>query len=68
MLGTTDHRALLEHSLELLSKVFCNSWLVCLLNFWLRNVLLVKVRNPISDGVVFVFYLAGCVGGLKSLM
>ena len=37
---------------------------VCLLNFWLRNALLVKVGNPISDDIVFVFHLAGC--GLKS--
>ena len=38
-----------------------HAWLVCLLNFWLRNALLVKVGNPISDGIVFVFHLAGCV-------
>ena len=31
------------------------------LNFWLRNALLVKVGNLISDGIVFVFHLAGCV-------
>ena len=34
------------------------SWLVCSLVFWLRNASLVKVRNPISDGIVFVFHLA----------
>ena len=28
---------------------------------------LVKVGNPISDGIVFVFHLAWCVRGLKSL-
>ena len=28
-----------------------------LLNFWLINALLVKVGNPISDGIVFVFQL-----------
>ena len=44
--------------LQLLSRVFCYSWLVCLLFFWLRDVSLVKVRNPISDGIVFVFHLA----------
>ena len=34
--------------------VLCNSWLVCLLRFWLRNAPLVKViGNPISDGIVF---------------
>ena len=32
--------------------VLCNSWLVCLLRFWLRNAPLVKViGNPISDGI-----------------
>ena len=41
-----------------------NSWLVCLLNFWLRNEPLVKVGNPISDDIFFVFHLAGC--GSKS--
>ena len=39
-------------------RVFCYSWLVCLLGFWLRNTSLVKVGNPISDGIVFVFHLA----------
>ena len=29
--------------------------------FWLRNAPLVKVGNPISDGIGFVFHLAGCV-------
>ena len=33
--------------------VFCYSWLVCLLGFWLRNTSLVNVGNRI----VFVFYL-----------
>ena len=36
----------------------CYSWLVCSLVFWLRDKSLVKVRNPISDGIVFVFHLA----------
>ena len=31
------------------------------IGFWLRNVSVVKVGNPISDGIVFVFHLAGCV-------
>ena len=31
------------------------------IEFLLRNALLVKVGNPISDGIVFVFHLAGCV-------
>ena len=50
-----------------ISGVFCYSWLVCLLGFWLRNTSLVKVGNPISDGIVFVLHLAWCVRGLQSL-
>ena len=46
-----------QNEIQLLSGVFCNSWLVCLLGFWLRNTSLVKVGNPISDGIVFVFTL-----------
>ena len=56
-----------QNEILLLSRVFCYSQLVCLLGFWLRNTSLVKVRNLISDGIVFVFHLAGCVRGLKSL-
>ena len=56
-----------QNEIQLLSGVFCYSWLVCLLAFWLRNTLLVKVGNPISDGIVFVFHLAWCVRGLESL-
>ena len=44
-----------QNEIQLLSGVFCYSWLVCLLGFWLRNTSLVKVGNPISDGIVFVF-------------
>ena len=45
-----------QNEIQLLSRVFCNSWLlVYLLNFWLRNAPLVKVGNPISDGIVFRF-------------
>ena len=47
-----------QNEIQLLSRVFCYSWLVCLLGFWLRNASLVKVGNPISDGIVFVFHLA----------
>ena len=59
----------LQNEILLLSAVFCHSWLVCLLSFWLRNTSLVNVGNPISDGIVFVFkfHLAWCVRGLKSL-
>ena len=50
-----------QNEIQLLSRVFCYSWLVCLLNFWLWNAPLVEVGNPISDGIVFVFHLAGWV-------
>ena len=56
-----------QSEIQLLSGVFCCSWLVCLLGFWLRNTSLVKVGNPIPDGIIFVFHLAWCVRGLKSL-
>ena len=56
-----------QNEIQLLSRVFCYSWLVCLLGFWLRNASLVKVGNPISDGIVFVFLFAWCVRGFKSL-
>ena len=49
-----------QNEIQLLSGVFCYSWLVCLLGFWLRNTSLVKVGNPILDGIVFVFHLAWC--------
>ena len=41
-----------QNEIQLLSRVFCYSWLVCLLGFWLRNTSLVKVGNPILDGTV----------------
>ena len=50
-----------QNEIQLLSRVFSYLWLVSLLNFWLRNVVLLKVGNPISDGIIFVFHLAGCV-------
>ena len=50
-----------QNEIQLLSKVFCYSWLVCLLGFWLRSTSLVKVGNPISDGLVFVFHLRPCL-------
>ena len=34
-----------QNEIQLLSRVFCYSWLVCLLGFWLRNTSLVKVGN-----------------------
>ena len=56
-----------QNEIQLLSRVFCYSWLVCLFGFWLKNTSRVKVGNPTSDGIVFVFHLAWCVRGLKSL-
>ena len=47
-----------QNEIQLLSEVFCYSLLVCLLGFRLSNTSLVKVGNPISDGIVFVFHLA----------
>ena len=43
-----------QNEIQLLSRLFCNSWLVCFLRFLLTNAPLVKViGNPISDGIVF---------------
>ena len=43
-----------QNETQLLSRLFCNSWLACLLRFLLTNAPLVKViGNPISDGIVF---------------
>ena len=50
-----------QNEIQLLSRVFCYLWLVCLLVVWLRDASLVKVGNLISDGTVFVFHLAWCV-------
>ena len=52
-----------QNKIQLLLGVFCYS---CLVGFWLRNTSLVKVGNPISDGIVFVFPLAWCVRVEKS--
>ena len=43
-----------QNWIQLLSRVICYSWLVCLLGFWLRNAPLVKVGNPISDGMTLL--------------
>ena len=61
-----------QNEIQLLSRVFSYSWLVCLLGFWLRNAPLFQViGNPFPDGIVFknepLPNLAGFVGGLKSL-
>ena len=43
-----------QNEIQLLSRLFCNSWLVCLLRFLLTNAPLVKViGNTISDGIFF---------------
>ena len=43
-----------QNEIQLLSRLFCNSRLVCLLRFLLTNAPLVKViGNPISNGIVF---------------
>ena len=53
-----------QNEIQLLLGVFYYSWLV---GFWLRiNTLLVKVGNPISDGIDFAFHLAWCVRVEKS--
>ena len=43
-----------QNKIQLPSRVFCYSWLVCLLGFWLS---LVKVGNPISDASFSFFTL-----------
>ena len=58
---------IVESEIQLLSRVFCYSWLVCLQPSQLLLSGIVKVGNPISDGILFVFHLAWCVSGLKSL-
>ena len=43
-----------RNEIQLLSRLFCNSLLVCLLRFLMTNAPLVKViGNPISDGIFF---------------
>ena len=50
-----------QNEIQLLSKLFCSSWLVCLLRFWLINAPLVKVTgHPISDGIVSKMSLLIC--------
>ena len=43
-----------KNEIQLLSRFFCSSWLVCLLRFCLRNASLVKViGNPSLSSIVF---------------
>ena len=51
-----------QNEIQLLSRLFCNSWLVCLFRFLLTNAPLVKViGNPISDGIVFKHETCPCL-------
>ena len=56
-----------QSEIQLLSKVFCYSWLVCLLGFWLRSTSLWQSRKSDFGWHRFVFHLAWCVRRLKSL-
>ena len=47
-----------QNEIQLLSRVFCYSWLVCLLGFGREMCRLSKFGNSISEGIVFVFHLA----------
>ena len=49
---------IVQNEIQLLSRVllFMASLFI---EFWLRNTSLVKVGNPILDGIVCVFHLAG---------
>ena len=38
-----------QNEIQLLSRVFCYSWLLCLLNFCLRNVPLVERKNVLKN-------------------
>ena len=61
-----------QNEIQLLSRFFCYSWLVCLLGFWLRNTSLVNViGNPISgwhhfQTWAYSLHLASSVRGVKS--
>ena len=44
-----------QNEIQLISRVFSYSWLVCLLRFSLRNASLVEADNPISDGIAICF-------------
>ena len=53
-----------QSEIQLLSRVFCYSWLVSLLGFWLRNTWLWQSRKSNFDGIVF--HPAWCARRLKS--
>ena len=46
-----------QNEIQLLSRFFCYSCLVCLLGFWLRNAACQSHWKPVSDGIVFWSYL-----------
>ena len=48
-----------QSEIQLLSRVFCYSWLVCLLGFWLRNTSLWQSRK--SDFVWHRFRFSPCL-------
>ena len=54
-----------QNEFQLLSRVFCHSWLVCLLGFLV--VKYVACQSGKSDFGWHCFHLAWCVRGLKSL-
>ena len=57
-----------QNEIQLLSRFFCNSWLDCLLRFWLRNAPHVTViGNPISDAIVFKTELTQFAWGVRGL-
>ena len=49
----------IQNEIQLLSRVFCYSWLVCLLGFWLSNASLVKIR--LSDFGWHPFRFSPCL-------
>ena len=50
-----------QNEIQLLSRLFCNSWLVCLLRFLFTNAPLVKViGNPISEASFSKMSLLTC--------
>ena len=59
-----------QKEIQLLSRFFCYSCLVCLLGFWLRNTLLVKVTgNPfrMASCSGLTWWLSGAASRLVSL-
>jgi len=55
MFLTVFFHRMYKNEIQLLSRVFCYSWLVGLLVFWLTDASLGNVGNPISDGIIFAW-------------